>query len=111
MLHRAPPRLDARRADECGDRARVLGTHLVDGRVERERVAAEPERSARDRWDERNLVAIPELVLAAGIFLVDGVEQPFRLAAEVERRPHVAEAHDAFHLALAPAGALAQACE
>ena len=42
-----------------------LVAHLVDDAVERERLLAEQERAARDRRDQRDLVAVGERALAA----------------------------------------------
>ena len=107
----AAARVDARRADERRDRAGLVRCDLVDDGFEREGLVAEEERAAGDRRDQRDLVPVGQLVAALDVRLVHGVDEPARLVAEVERRPHVVDARDVFDVALRPARALAQAGE
>ena len=82
-----------------------------DDLVERERLLGQDERAARDRRDQRDDVALGELVVARGVLAVDRVEQSLRLVAEIERRPDVGDVRDAVDLALRPAGTLAETGE
>ena len=52
--------VDAGRAGERRDRARLVVAHLVDDALERERLVAEQERAAGDGRDQRDLVAVGE---------------------------------------------------
>ena len=110
MSDRAAARLDARRAGERRDRSRVVRAHLVDDAVERQRFLAQEKCATGDRRNERDLVTGRELAIAVRVLLVHRIEQPRRLVPEPERRPHVGHRRR-LHLALRPAGALAQAGE
>src|SRR4051812_31727945 len=110
VLHIALAGAVACRAGEGGDRARAGVSHLVDGPVERERLVAEEERATGDGRDQRDLVAVCKLPVAGGVLLVDRVEKPLRLVAEVEGGPDVGDG-GGLDLTLGPAGALSQAGE
>ncbi len=111
MKHGPATRVDARRADENRDAARAIVRNLGDHGRRVERLLAETKSAARDRWDERHLVAVGELTLRRRVRAVHGVEQTRRLLAELEPWPHVANAVDAVEIALRPSGPLAQAGE
>ena len=68
------------------------------------------ERAARDRRDDRDLVAGRELVAAPCVLAVSGVGQPGRLVSQLEPRPHVGDGRAVgdVQLALRPAGPLTQ---
>ena len=82
---------------------------LVHDCVERERLRTEPEGSARDRRDQRHLVAVLEVAIPVGVFLVHGVKKALGLVAEIECRPDIGDTIDPVELALTPTGAFAQA--
>ena len=103
--------MDARRADEHRDAACALVGDLGDHGCGVERLRAEPEGAAGHGRDQRHLVPVGQLALGRRVLAVDGVEQPRRLFAEIEPRPHVSDAFDGVELALRPAGPLAQAGE
>ena len=100
-------RLKSGRADEGRDRARLGGAHLVDDRIERQRFLGEKERTTRDGWDQRDLVAVAELPRRFCVLAVDGIEQAGGLFAEAERGPDVGDGAR-LDLAARPAGALAE---
>jgi hypothetical protein len=102
--------VDARGAGERRDRAGLVGAHLVDDAVERERLLAEQERAARHGRDQRDLVAVGERAVARRVLLVDRVEEAVGLVAQVERGPDVG-ARRGVDVAPRPARALAQAGE
>ena len=58
--HVAAARARPGRARERRDRAGVVGGHLGDDGLERERLPGEPIGPARDRRDERHLVSVRE---------------------------------------------------
>ena len=102
--------MDARRADERRDPAGLARRDLLDHRVRVDRLLGQPERAARDRWDQGDLVSVGERGLAAGVLLVHGVEEALGLVAEAELRPDVGDRRGV-ELARRPARALAQPCE
>ena len=79
-------------------------------RVDVERPCLDGERTARDRRDDRDLVARRELVAAPCVLAVSGVGQPGRLVSQLEPRPHVGDGRAVgdVQLALRPAGPLTQ---
>src|SRR5256714_1593616 len=94
-IHDVPSaRAAANCADECRDRSRVLARDLVDGRLEVERLAGEPEGAAGHRRDERHLVTVVQRVVGSRVLAVDRVEQSGRLLAEPQLRPDVADPRD-----------------
>jgi hypothetical protein len=105
------PRLPPHGAREGGDRAGALVRDLRCDGLQRERLLGDTEGAARDRRDQRDLVAVAQLAAAVGVLAVDGVEQPLGLLAEPEGGPHVAHPCDALDRTPAPPGALAQARE
>ena len=86
--------------------ASSLATSRDDG-VERDGLLGEDERAARDRRDQRDHVAVGELVLGGRVLLVDRVEQARGLVAELELAPDVGDAVGV-DLARRPARLLAQ---
>src|SRR2546429_2806079 len=102
--------VDARGPDEGRDRSGLGTLDLRDHGVHVERLLAEPDRAARDRRDQRHLVAVAERPVAVGVLLVDGVEEAGRLVAEAEGGPDLGDRRR-LDLARRPAGALAQAGE
>ena len=100
----------AGRPQERRNRPRAVVPYLVDGLLQRERRLGEQEGAARDRRDQRHLVAVLERTITLCVFLVDRIEQTGRLVAEPEQGPHGCDG-GRFELALRPTGALAQACE
>ena len=56
-----------------------------------------------------DFVAVHQSAIPVGVFLVHGVEEALGLGAEIECRPDVGDSIDPVELALAPAGAFAQA--
>src|SRR5207253_6487379 len=69
------------------------------------------EAAAADRRNERDLVAVPQLLAGLGVGAVDRVEEAVGLDAELELRPDVADVRDAVDLPLRPAGLLAESGE
>src|SRR5262245_31464874 len=108
--HLAAARLPPYRAGEGRETAGALVGHLCGDGLERKRLLGHPERAARDRRDQRHLVAVMELAIRVGVLAVDGVEKAGGLLAEPERGPHVRDGRDV-ELALRPARLLAQAGE
>ena len=103
-------RVAARGARERGDGAGLLGRNLLDDRIEGEGLLGEDERPAGDRRNQRDDVAVGKSPVDRRVFLVDGVEQPLGLIAEVELAPHLADAV-CLQLARRPSGPLAQTVE
>jgi methylmalonyl-CoA mutase, N-terminal domain len=102
------PGLSANGSQEGRDRPGALVHYLAYHRVERERLLGDSKRAARDRRDQRHLVAVGELAPGVRVLAVDGVEQPVRLVAQAEGRPDIGHARDAGELALRVAGPLPQ---
>ena len=74
-----------------------------------DRLLGQPEGTAGDGRDQRDLVAVGERAVAAGVLLVDGVEKPCRLVAELESSPRRRRpARRSSSSRSRPAGALAQ---
>ena len=99
-----PARLRADGAEERGDGACALVLDLRHDRGEVDRILGEPEGAARNRGDERDLVAVCERVIALDVCAVDGVDEPGRLLAEAELRPDVLDARSIAELDILPAG-------
>jgi methylmalonyl-CoA mutase, N-terminal domain len=102
---RTAPRLDSGGADERCDCSGTVVRDLRDGRGQIERLLAEPDRSARHRRDQRDLVAVRQRSASLRVLLVDGVEQSERLFAELEGAPDVAGRRVVAELDAAPARA------
>ena len=86
--------------------ASSVATSLDDG-VERDGLLGEDERAAGDGRDQRDDVAVGELVVGRRVLLVDRVEQALGLVAEVELA-HTSATRVGVDLACRPARLLAQ---
>jgi len=71
----------------------------------------EPEGAAAHGRDERDLVAVGELVSSLRVAPVHGIEEPRRLGPEVEGGPDVLDARDVLQLDARTPGAFPKAGE
>ena len=111
MEYVAAARAAAHGADEARDRSGLGILDLPQHRCDVERTFDEAERAAADRRDDRDLVAVRELVPRLDVLPVDGVEQPGRLVAETEGGPDVLDAGDVVELETRASGAFPEAGE
>src|ERR1051325_10548473 len=110
MRDLAASRLPPHGAGERRDPAGAIVGDLRHHRLQRQRLLGDSEGAAGDRRDQRDLVAVPKVLVGPGVLAVDGVEQPRGLVAQSERRPYVGDRRSV-DLAARPAGLLAETGE
>ncbi len=97
--------MGTRRPDERRDRARAVVSDLRNRGVDGERLGREPEIAARDGRDDRYLVLGGQRLAALDVRAISRIEEPRRLVAEPELRPHVSHRGVVGQLQLEGAGA------